>query len=223
MEQWLGFSPQDVILFSEETYWRLFERHNTALWPLPVISQVAGAVAFAAIVLGRRWARIVSFLALALAWGLIAQTFLRGLYEPINWAIAYVVPLFWLQAVLLAVFGRTLTFCTDRLQATIAVVLAVVALAYPAAALIAGRQLVQSEVLGVAPDPTAVATLAVLTLAKPGWCRLLLCLIPAAWQALSSATLLTMNASTGWIPLGALALALIAQALPVAGVNKQRV
>ncbi len=222
MEQWLGYSLQDVILFSAETYWRLFERHNTALWPLPIISEMMGAGMLAAVVFGQRWSGTAACLAFALAWAFIGQAFLRGLYEPINWTIVHVIPAFWLQAVLLLVFCRKLTFGTGRLRTTIAAVLALVALAYPVAAVIAGRPFVQSEVLGIAPDPTAVATLAILILATPGWCRLLLSLIPAVWLALSAATLLTMDASTGWIPLGALALALVALTLPSTDIGEHR-
>lgn len=223
IEQWLGYTLQDVILFSSETYWRLFERHNTSLWPLPVISQAAGAGLAVAIVLGQRWAGLTAFLALGLAWGSIAHAFLANLYEPINWAVAYVTPLFWFQAALMVIFAPRLTFGNGGARPVIAVALAAVSLAYPVAGLIDGRPIAQSEVLGMAPDPTAVATLAILTLATPGWCRLLLSLLPAAWLAVSATTLLAMNLATGWLPLAALGLAIAAQILPMSKSRRQQV
>lgn len=37
MEVWLTYSLDDFLLFSPETYFRLLERHNAALWPLHVL------------------------------------------------------------------------------------------------------------------------------------------------------------------------------------------
>ena len=61
----------------------------------------------------------------------------------------------------------------------------------------------QVEIFGVAPDPTAVATLGVLLLAH-GRGRWVLFLVPALWCAISGATLLAMKAPDFWIaPLAA--------------------
>lgn len=213
MERWLGYSLQDLLLFSAETYWRLFERQNTELWPLQLAVLAGLALLFGAALARWRPAGVALGLGLACAWGLAAETFLRPLYEPINWAIGQVTPFFWVQAALLALLGMTLRFRREGLEAKIAIVLLLASLAYPAVALIAGRPLAQAEVAGIAPDPTALATLGMLGLARPGWGRLCLSLLPMLWLALSAATLLTMNAATGWVPLVGLGLALLARLL----------
>jgi hypothetical protein len=71
-----------------------------------------------------------------------------------------------------------------------------------------GRSWTQAEVFGMAPDPTALATLGVLLLAgvRPAWG---LFPIPAAWCLISGATLWAMEApGFAIVPLAAL-LALI--------------
>ena len=92
--------------------------------------------------------------------------------------------------------------------------LVVLAVGYPLVGLAAGRALVQTEVVGLAPDPTAIATLGLLLLARPGWIRLTLSVIPAVWLLLTSATLLTMDEPSGWVPLGAVLVAFVATLVP---------
>ena len=69
-----------------------------------------------------------------------------------------------------------------------------------------GRPWRQTELFGVAPDPTAVATLGLLLLAA-GRVRWDLLAVPVAWCVISGATLLAMKARDAWIPLLAAALA----------------
>ena len=42
MADWLSYRPQDFLLFSPRTYWRLFELHNEALWPLHLLTFAIG-------------------------------------------------------------------------------------------------------------------------------------------------------------------------------------
>jgi hypothetical protein len=70
-----------------------------------------------------------------------------------------------------------------------------------------GRSWRQVEIFGVAPDPTAIATLGVLLLAT-GRVRWELMVLPLLWCAISGATLLSMNAPDAWIPLAATVLSL---------------
>ncbi len=77
-------------------------------------------------------------------------------------------------------------------------------LAWPVLAPLDGRSWHEAEVLAVAPDPTAIATLALLALAVHGRWRALLCIVPALWLAISTLTLLTMEAWQGWAVLAAL-------------------
>lgn len=43
MTEWWTYRPEDFLLFSARTYWRLFELHNAALWPLPLAGPPLGA------------------------------------------------------------------------------------------------------------------------------------------------------------------------------------
>ena len=208
MEAWLGYSPRDFLLFSAETYWRLFELHNAALWPLPLATLTGLALLLGLALAGWRWAGLAISIGLAAASAFVAEAFLHARYEPINWAVAYVTPLFWAEALGLLLIGPWLRFRAAGPEAKVAAVLVVAALAYPLAGLAAGRPLAQAEVAGIAPDPTALATLGLLGFAGAGWLRLLLSLVPALWLAASALTLLTMNAAAWWVPLAALALTL---------------
>jgi hypothetical protein len=84
-------------------------------------------------------------------------------------------------------------------------------LAYPLLGAISGRSWRQMEMFGVAPDPTAVATLGLLLLAaRITW---LLLPIPLIWCAVSGATLWTMRSPEAWVaPLAALVALLLAGA-----------
>jgi hypothetical protein len=74
-------------------------------------------------------------------------------------------------------------------------------LLYPLIALVIGRPLLSAETIGIFPDPTAVATLAVLALAGrgAGW----LMIVPALWCAFSSVTLRLLEAPDFYVPVTA--------------------
>jgi hypothetical protein len=80
---------------------------------------------------------------------------------------------------------------------------------HPLLAAASGRAWTQAEVFGLAPDPTAIATLGVLLwTSAPSrplrWPLRLLPVLPAAWCAISAATLWTMGSPQGWVPAAAL-------------------
>ena len=37
MSEWWTYRAEDFLLFSPRVYWRMFELHNTALWPLHLL------------------------------------------------------------------------------------------------------------------------------------------------------------------------------------------
>jgi hypothetical protein len=78
----------------------------------------------------------------------------------------------------------------------------------PLVGLLFGRSWRQVELFGVAPDPTAVATLGVALLAG-GRVRWLLLAVPVLWCAFSGATLLAMGTPAGWVMVAACALSLV--------------
>lgn len=210
-----SYRPSDFLMFAPRTYWRLFELHNEAWWPAPLVLPALGLAACAWIWRGGSGGRggrggrggalaqRAVAAALAVASLFVAQAFVIERYEPINWAARGLAWLLWAQAVALAGLActRGLGVVPEPRRRLAALALAAWALAgHPLLALASGRSLMQAEVFGLAPDPTAIAMLAWLLQgsvaggglpARLAW--------RAAWAlalaacALSAATLATMG------------------------------
>jgi hypothetical protein len=129
----------------------------------------------------------------------------------------YLAPLFGLQGVALlwtAAVIRQVEFAPNRkIPNAIALALFCFSLiGYPLLAPLMGRQWLAAEIFGLAPDPTALATLALLCLAG-GSSRWTLMIVPLIWCVITGLTLWTMDAGDFFIPpagaLIALAIALI--------------
>lgn len=218
---WLSYRPSDFLMFSPRIYWRLFESLNLAFWPLQ-----AGIALAALAWLGWVWrdggvpsraAARAALLALALGWALSAWAFLWQRLAPIHWLAGYIAPLFVLQAaamLVLALQGEVRAHC-DRLRRTAGLALLLgVAFVYPLLAGLAGRPWTQAEFVGLASDPTAIATLGLLLLSRgPRGPLRALWAVPVAWCTLSAATLWTMGSAQGWV---------LAAALLVAGLAARR-
>ena len=108
MSEWWTYRPEDFLLFSPRVYWRMFELHNAALWPLQVLALAAGLVIILLVAWRPRgYARWLALL-LAILWIFVGWSFLWNRYADINWAAAYVAPAFALEGVLLLVCGPLL-------------------------------------------------------------------------------------------------------------------
>ncbi len=233
MEEWLSYRLGDFLLFSDRTYWRLFQLQNAATWPLPVVAPLAGAAALLATLW--RAALGLRLLAplLAVAWAFVGWSFVWQRYAPVNWAMEYVAPAFGLQALLLAWaamraaqggvgWNPTLRAPGDRkaiyakgMRSAIgSALLGGGFMLHPLAAPLFGRPLAQAEVAGLAPDPTAVATLGLALLLPSRALGLVAFVFPALWLAGSALTLWTLGAAEAAVPLLALALAAGGLALP---------
>jgi hypothetical protein len=207
MSEWWTYAPEDFLLFSPRTYWRMFELQNDAYWPLPVLTlALGGIVTFLAARGGGnsiRWASII----LAIAWSFVTYTFLWNRYAGINWAMAYVAPAFALEALLLLLIGMrwAVTLEPRGVAAWIGyLLLAFATVGVPLLAQLHGRDRSTSEVFGIAPDPTVVATLGFLLLLR-GRFLWLLYPIPTLWCLLSGLTLHTMGDAQTWMPFAAVA------------------
>jgi hypothetical protein len=217
MSAWLSYSLEDFLLFSPRVYWRMFELHNRTVWPGQGVALLFGLAVLALLLRPRPWSDWLIAAGLGLAWAWVAWSFLWLRYATINWAIANVAPLFVLEAVMLMLAKGTADrplFNIDRsVAAGIGLTFYLYALVLlPLVPLIEGRTLRSAEVFAIAPDPTAIATLGLLTLA-PVRNALLLGIIPAAWCLASWATLHTMGSSLAAIPLAAVGLAVLALAI----------
>lgn len=193
MAEWLDYTLNDFLLFLPETYWRLFEQVNISVWPLqPILLASLLAVTLMA-VQGRRHAGLVVGVAVAACWALVAYLFLATHYAPINWIISWVAPLSWSQAGLVLALGPRLQLQRVARIRWPSVLLIASALLYPVLAVLAGRPLVQAEVAGLAPDPTALLTIGIATLARRSFASVLICALPFAWLLFSTLTLVAMG------------------------------
>lgn len=196
MSEWTTYGLSDFLLFSPRAYWRLFELHNAALWPLPLATLAAGLIALALVLFRpRHHARWIALI-LAVLWAWVGWSFFWQRYAAINWAAAYVAPLFALQAALLLVIGarrNRLSFDRRGAAGIAGVALIVFAtLVYPLLAPAFGRPLAGAEIFGAAPDPTAIGTLGFLLFARGRWTPALLP-IPLLWCIASGITLWAMT------------------------------
>lgn len=188
------YSLSDFILFSGSTYYRLFEIYNQDVWPLQLVSLLFAAVIIHVLLKSPAWGGRVVTLLLGICWLWVAWAYLYQRFYQIhvvaNWyALAFVI-----QAGLMAWFGlvrnRFAEITDNRMSFYLGWVFLLAGLfVYPFIALFSGRFWLQSEMFGLAPDPTVVVTLGLLMIFKS---PALLYLVPLAWLLVSYTTLVFM-------------------------------
>jgi hypothetical protein len=202
--EWWTYTLRDFLLFSPRTYYRLFELYNAAIWPAQILSLGLGLTILA--LLPRPTparSRLIAAL-LAAGWLFAGIAFHLRRYATINEAAVSFAVGFALEAALLIGIGVVrggLSFAWPARPASRAGLgIFVFALVLePAVGPLLGRSWRQAEIFGIAPDPTAVATLGLLLLASGRW-RWALFVVPAIWCGITGATLLAMKAPDAWIP-----------------------
>ncbi len=173
MSEWWTYSLSDMLLFSPRVYYRLFELHNHSLWPAQLLTVAAGlgmvfALARPSILLSR-----ATFVVLGALWIWIAWAFFWERYATINWAAPYITPAYVLEGLMLIATGLLRNQFSFSPAATFSrnaaiVLLMAILIGYPLIAPAVGRSWSSAEVFGIAPDPTALATLAVLAASPKG-------------------------------------------------------
>lgn len=217
MSDWIGYSLSDLLLFSPRVYFRLFELYNAAVWPGQIVALLAGALILGLLLRPSAAGGRAICVLLGAIWLWIAWAFFWHHYATINWASLYVAPVIALEGavlILLAAIGRSPVFAfRPATPGLIALAIFAGALAgYPLIAPLMGRSWQTAEVFGIAPDPTAVATLAALVLARGGG-RVLLMVIPLLWCVITGLTLWTLESGEYFV---APALAALAIAVSIA-------
>lgn len=199
MADWSSYTLSDFLLFSSRVYERLFELHNAVVWPAQLVMFAIGLV-IAVLVLrpigpvGCRW--ICGLL--GAIWLFVSWSFFWERYATINWAANYVAPFVALEGLLLlfmALFARppVIFFCHSPGSYLVLMIFGFALLGYPLIAAAMGRPVQSAEVFGIAPDPTAVATLGVLALGR-GPLILFASVVPCLWCMATGLTLLAL----GW-------------------------
>ena len=197
MSEWWTYRLFDFLLFSPDTYYRLFALYNAAVWPLQIAGIAAGLAILALIVRRPPWAGRAIGVLLAICWAWVAGGYFASRYATINWAATYFASAFAFEALLLIAslivarrlsFAKASSLCRKAGLALLAFALFLQPLIGP----LAGRNWTEIELFGVAPDPTVLATLGVLLAADR--IRWELLVIPLLWCLISGATLWAMAA-----------------------------
>jgi hypothetical protein len=211
MPEWWTYRLTSFLLFSPSTYYRMLERYNLAIWP----AQLAGmaiSLAIVALVIWNRGQRerIIAGL-LAACWLWIALAFHYQRYAQINWAATWFALAFACEALLLVVVGvlagRLVLQHATGGTLWVATSIIAISIGYPILAPLTGRPWTSAEIFGVAADPTAIASVAVLARVR-GRIRWLLLVVPVLWCAIAAATLWAMGSPEAWFVLAAGLLAL---------------
>ena len=218
MADWSSYRLEDFLLFAPRAYWRLFELHNAALWPAQPLILLLGLGVAALVLRGPLRGGRVGCALLAAGWVAVGLLFFWQRYASINWAAPYLMPVFLAEAILLLLAGRGAIVPAAaqwRLREGAGAGLFVYALTlHPLLPLVFGRPLAQAEMIGLAPDPTAIATLGLLCLLPRGLLSGLALAVPVFWCLVSAATLHAMGEGQALVPLAAIVFAVIASLLP---------
>jgi hypothetical protein len=203
MSEWWTYSLSDFLMFSSRSYYRLIESYNAAIWPAHVLALVTGIIVIGAIARPRQHLQRSAALVLAAAWGWAAWAYHLERYAEINTAAPYFAAAFAVQALLLCWLAYRPGNTAPAPQRVALSITGLAIFAYPLLALARDNGTWrQAEVFGIAPDPTAVATLGVLL----AWrAPAIFWLIPVLWCLVSGATLMELKIGHAWL-LPALAL-----------------
>lgn len=196
MQHLLSYSLSDFLLFSPETYFRLFERMNEALWPLQ-IPLFAIALLLLWLAMQQRGLRILALI-FAAAWLFVAWAFFEERYQSINWAGSYFALGAVVQALLLLHFAVWPAGFSQRGHRAALLLLAFALLIQPLIVPLSGRAWQGIELFGLTPDPTAVATVGFALLVS-GWRRWLVLPLALSWCAITAATAWAMEWPAGVI------------------------
>jgi hypothetical protein len=213
MSEWWTYRLTSFLLFSPRTYYRTIELYNLAIWPAQLAGLATGLAIIALLATQHvHRDRIVAAL-LAACWLWIGWAFHHERYAHINWVAPWVGAAFALQAGLLAgvgAVGGRVAFAHPAARAPLLAIAltAVVVAGYPLLAPLGGRAWTSAEAFGVAPDPTALATVAALALVR-GRVRWLLLVVPLLWCIFTALTLRAMRSPETFVVIVATLLAVL--------------
>src|SRR5262245_52929680 len=97
MVEWWTYEPSDLLLYSSRVYYRLIELHNVGVWPAQIVTVALGLALLFSVWRNGPYAGLWISGILGLLWTWVGWSFVWERYATINWAAAYVAPLFALQ------------------------------------------------------------------------------------------------------------------------------
>jgi hypothetical protein len=195
-----SYRLHDLLMFSADTYFRLFEWMNRRWWPAPVVGALLSMLVLGAAVCRR--ASLFALGLLALAWTSAALFYFRDGFAGIHWLGLWWMGAFLLQALLWLVWATAArpVFTAQALGRAPGLMLVLAAVAWPALTLALQHPPWQAEVVGLAPEPTVLLSLGLLLTLQPTrrWAAGLL-VVPLAWCVFSGATLSAMEQPHAWV------------------------
>ena len=197
MSELFNFTLSDMLMFSTDTYVRMFELYNADIWPLHIVALLIGSGLLAA----HWWRNEVSsrllrtaYISLGLSWLWIAYAFHAQRYATINLGGKGFAILFALEGLLILALawaansGRLLDKNKLQSPAPIAHALLLIGIvAWPIASVFATGEWRSVQLFALTPDATAIGSLGLFLLA-PSPNKYLLCVIPIIWCVISAAT-----------------------------------
>lgn len=215
MSTWFSYRLSDFILFSERVYWRLFDQVNDLAGVFLPVLIALGCLLLVGVWSRHRAVRTATSVLLAAFWVSSAVLFLWFFYTPVNWAARYVVPFFILEAGLIVLFSFTGQLNRSLHRNDVKGWLGLVLLAYaviihPFTSLMFGRTLTSAEIVGLAPDATALVTLGVVLATAQTRALWFLMPIPVVALTLSGLTLQALGTAEVWVICVALTITAIA-------------
>ena len=193
MEYLQSFSLHDFLIFSPDSFFKLFELANQTLWPTQIAS--ACLVAIAIFLLYKRHPYTQKFILvwLGLVWCFVAYSYFAKYYRQIFIYAHHISYFYYAQACLLFLFALLPSDNAETIITKRRIVLGSGFILYGlcihpmVSALIWNQKLIGIEVFSIAPDPTAIATIGfILLLPIKGY--FLLMVIPLTWLLFSLVT-----------------------------------
>jgi hypothetical protein len=204
VSEWWTYRLGSFLMFSEATWARLVASYNRELWPahLPALCIGLAALALAWRARAPMHDRLVSAV-LGGAWLWVGWAFLHRRFASVNWPAEYLGWAFGLQGLAMLWLGVVrggISFGQEAGRGRLAGLALALAgiVAVPLVTPLLGGPWARAAVFGLMPDPTAIATLGFLLMARgtPGG----LWAIPLLACAASGATLRALGASEAGLP-----------------------
>src|SRR5690606_32768147 len=101
MSEWWTYSLSVFLLFSPQTYYRLFEIYNLEICPAQIIALTLGLLILGLLRTRHHWSGRIIATILAVFWLWIAWAFHLQRYAPINWVAEHFATAFAIEALLL--------------------------------------------------------------------------------------------------------------------------
>lgn len=209
MNEWWTYGPADLVLFTPETYFRLFGLYHSDWWPIQLLCIALAVFILLCLWLKPTWGGRVITILLAGSWAWVGWAFLHLRFATIHWVADWYALAFFVQAMLLFLSGVSRSGVEFESENTVRAGIGIFILlggllVMPATAHLAGRGWMPMELFAMTPDATVLATLGSLLLVKYRtvvWSAV----IPVAWCFVSGATLWVLEAPEAVIlPAGAM-------------------